>query len=98
MNKSKLFIVFNRAKAKARNDVKLLQRIYKAFKILQSKDYYQDEKALYNPSPVSCGCKDWEFRHSVKRGYAGHCCHMIAEILMDRISKVTYQQMDFYKQ
>lgn len=91
----KLFITYNQARAKARNNPKLLQRIHKAFAIIQTKSYYVAEKELYNPTQSSCNCKDWEFRHAHKRDYHGHCKHMIAEVLISRINKIQYQQLDF---
>lgn len=98
MNKRKLFIVFNRAIAKARragNAVKLLERLRKALGILQYKEYYVAEKELYVPTVSSCGCKDWEFHLSPKRAYTGPCKHMIAEILLERIQKLQYRQTNF---
>ena len=94
----KLFVVYNRAIAKARrsgNDPKLIQRLHKAFSILQSNQYYQDEKSLYHPTTHSCNCKDWEYRHAHKRGYTGYCGHVIAEILLERVNQVSYKQMSF---
>lgn len=94
----KLFIVYNRAIAKARkmgNDPKLIQRVKKAFSILQSKDYYQDEREKYHPTPTTCNCKDFEYWYAKKRAYKFHCCHMIAEILLERVNQITYRQMSF---
>lgn len=97
----RLFIVYNRAKWKTiKSDYqakeKLINRLNKAFRILQSKDYYQDEKALYNPSTISCGCKDYEFRHATKRAYDGPCGHMIAERLIVMMQSIKYQQTNFF--
>lgn len=98
LEKRKLFIVFNRARAKARkfkNTAKLLDRIRKAMGILQSKEYYVAERALYSPTASSCGCKDWEFHLSPKRAYTGPCKHMIAEVLLERVRQIQYQQTNF---
>src|SRR4030095_11439098 len=95
-NKRKLFIVYNRAMSKASRSPeadKLQQRIKLALGILQHHDYYAAEKSLYNPTCSSCNCKDWEFHNSAKRQYHGHCKHMIAEILLERVSLVTYHQI-----
>jgi len=99
MDRRKLFIVFNRAVSKARKStdaLKIVPRIFQALGILQHHDYYVAEKSLYNPTATFCGCKDWEFRFSAKRAYRGHCKHMIAEILLERVSLVTYQQKTFF--
>lgn len=99
MNKRKLFIVFNRAVAKARKAqeaAKLIQRIYLALGILQHHDYYVAEKSLYNPTTHSCNCNDWLYRNAAKRQYHGRCKHMIAEILLERASLVTYHQKTFF--
>lgn len=100
--KRKLFIVFNRAMSKAKKsqlpyEDKLIMRLKKAFSILQYKEYYQAEKALYQPTPTHCNCKDFEYWYSRKRAYKFHCKHMIAEILLERIEQITYKQTDFLK-
>ena len=98
LNKRKLFIVYNRAIAKARksNDkMKIIQRLRLALGILQHHDYYQAEKAKYQPTYYSCNCDDWKYHNSAKRGYRGHCKHMIAEILLERVKQISYQQMEF---
>lgn len=94
----KLFIVFNRAMAKARktgNDPKLIQRLHLAFGILQHHDYYTQEKAEYNPTSTHCNCKDFQYSYAKKRGYKLHCKHMIAEILLERVNQIKYQQLSF---
>lgn len=99
MNKRKLFVVFNRAIAKARKaqeSAKIIQRLYKALGILQHHDYYVAEKALYHPTTFSCGCDDWKYRNAAKRQYRGFCKHVIAEILLERVSLITYQQRTFF--
>ena len=99
--KQKLFIAFNRSmnKAKKQNIYpadKLTERIKKAFSILQSLDYYKEEKQTYRPTAHFCGCKDWEFHNSSKRGYNGPCKHMIAETLLSRIQQIEFKQLDFF--
>lgn len=96
IDKRKLFIVFNRAMSKARktsNDPKLIQRLKKALGILQHHDYYVAERSLYHPTATHCNCKDLEYWYAKKRAYKFHCKHMIAEILLERISQVKYQQL-----
>lgn len=100
MNKRKLFIVYNRAVAKAKrlpNNAgdKIIQRLKLALGILQHHDYYQAEKELYHPNTRSCGCKDWQYRKAHKRAYTGHCKHMIAEVLLERIHQLVWTQTDF---
>jgi len=97
--KQKAFIVFNRAISRARKSsdaVKVIPRLYKALGIIQCHDYYVAEKAKYQPTYHSCGCDDWKYHNSVKRGYTGHCKHMIAEILMECINSLQWKQTDFF--
>lgn len=98
MTKYHIFIRFNKArwavKKSNRDDkIKMLQRLYKALGILQHKDYYQAERAAYEPTRYSCKCKDWEFKHSKKRAYTGPCKHMLAEAMLDM--KLEYRQTSF---
>ena len=85
ITKSEIFTAYNKARAAARkagNNPKEIERLNKALGILQSKDYYTStDRDLYMPSPAACGCKDWQFHTSAKRGYAGECKHMKAEQL-----------------
>ena len=100
MNKRKLFIVFNRAIAKARKStdaIKIIQRLYKALGIIQHHDYYVAEKVKYQPTYYSCNCDDWKYHLAAKRQYKGHCKHMMAEILLERINQLHYRQLDFLK-
>ncbi len=87
ITKSELFTTYNKARAAARKtgDLKTIDRLNKALGILQSKNYYTGERALYIPTLTGCGCKDWEYRHSAKRAYAGPCKHMLAEVLATAI-------------
>ena len=92
----KLFIVFNQAKSKAKKSTdasKIMQRLNKALGILQSLDYYNGEKAKYQPTFSTCNCDDWKYHNSVKRGYTGHCKHMMSVILMERINQLQYKQL-----
>ena len=99
--KRKLFVVMNAAKAKARQQPdsveQILNRLNKAWGILQwsRRDYYEAEKAKYNPGFASCGCKDWEFRLAVNRKYVGPCKHIMAEILKERVNRLSYEQTSF---
>lgn len=96
--KRKLFIVYNRAIAKAKkspDSVKIVQRLKKAFSILQHHNYYIDEKLAYMPTCSSCNCDDWKYHNAAKRQYRGHCKHMMAEILIERMKMVTYHQTTF---
>ena len=98
IERRKLFVVYNKAIAKARKShdhIKIKQRLHKALGIIQHHDYYQAEKALYKPTYYSCECDDWKYHNSYKRQYQGHCKHMMAEILMERIEAVQYKQMSF---
>lgn len=98
MDTRKLFIVYNKAIAKARksgNDPKLIQRLHLALGILQHHDYYVAQKAEYHPTATSCNCKDFRYFYAKKRGYKLHCKHMISEILLERASKITYHQTSF---
>ena len=84
ISKSELFSAYNHARAAARragNDPKEIERLNRALGILQSKAYYQAERAEYMPSPHTCGCRDWEFHRAARRQYTGPCKHMIAEAL-----------------
>lgn len=85
--KSEIFTAYNHMRAEARKagDLKRIERLNKALGILQSKDYYQAEKAEYSPSTEQCGCKDFEFRFSKRRGYAGPCKHQLAEMMVEVI-------------
>ena len=99
LQKQKVFIVFNRARAKAKQSPdanKILDRVYQALGIIQHHDYYQSEKALYQPTTHSCNCKDWEFHLAHRRQYTGPCKHMTAEILLERMSKICFHQLDFF--
>lgn len=96
----KLFIVFNQAKSKARKSTdagKIIQRLNKALGILQSLDYYRDEKAQYQPTYFSCNCPDWKYHLATRRDYKGHCKHMMAEILIERINSLKWKQTDFFE-
>lgn len=98
LNHRKIFVVYNRAIAKARktgNDPKLIQRLHKAFGILQHHDYYVAEREQYQPTATRCNCKDFQYSYAAKRGYKLHCKHMIAEILLERVKQVTYHQLSF---
>lgn len=95
----KLFIVFNQAKAKAKKSTdasKIMQRLNKALGILQSKEYYVAEKAKYQPTYFTCNCDDWKYHNAARRGYTGHCKHMMSVILMERINQLKYIQLDFF--
>lgn len=84
LTKSEIFTVYNKMRAAARREgnLKLIERLNKAVGILLSKDYYQGERLAYIPTAQSCGCRDWEFRNTAKRAYAGGCKHMLAEVMM----------------
>lgn len=101
-NRKKLFIVYNRAMKAVRtselvNKDKLTMRVKSAFSILLHNDYYQAEKAAYQPTKWSCGCPDYIYRLRHKRGYEGACKHMIAERLKINMSLLQYKQLDFFK-
>ncbi|MEA4812039.1 MAG: SWIM zinc finger family protein [Anaerolineaceae bacterium] len=87
ISKSEIFTVYNQMRAFARKhgNIKMIERLNKALGILQSKDYYQAEKALYAPTAHTCGCKDWQFRFAHKRAYTGACKHILAEIMLEQI-------------
>jgi hypothetical protein len=87
LTKSEIFTVYNRMRAAARREgnLKLIERLNKAVGILLSKEYYAGERLAYIPTVDSCGCKDWEFRHSSKRAYVGGCKHMLAESMMQAV-------------
>lgn len=98
LERRKLFIVLNRARAKAKQypeRKQILDRLNKALGIIQHHEYYEEEKAEYQPTRSHCNCKDWEFHNAARRQYKGPCKHMTAEILLDRIQLVTYNQMSF---
>lgn len=100
LDKQKMFIVLNRARTKARKEhpeqfKQIADRLYKAVGIIQHHDYYVSEKALYCPTRSTCNCKDWEFHYAAKRKYTGPCKHMTAEILLERMQLVTFNQIDF---
>jgi predicted nucleic acid-binding Zn finger protein len=88
--KSEIFTTYNHLRAEARKagDLKQIERLNKALGILQSKDYYLAEKAEYLPSTEHCGCKDFEYRFSKRRGYAGPCKHQLAEIMIEAIREL----------
>jgi hypothetical protein len=81
---SQIFKAYNQAKHQARRagDQKRIDRLNKALGVLLSSNYYQDQKAAYQPSTSDCRCKDWEFRHAAKRQYTGPCKHMLAETIL----------------
>lgn len=88
--KSEIFTAYNIARAAARKagDTKRIERLNKALGILLSADYYTGEKADYQPTYFSCGCKDWQYRHAGRRNYHGACKHMeAAGLLMDIIAR-----------
>ena len=101
LERKKLFYVTNKAVAAARrkNDPitaeKIINRLWKAFGILQHHDYYQQEKELYCPTFDSCGCKDFEYRYARNRRYQGMCKHQMALILEARVNSLSYQQTTF---
>lgn len=85
--KSELFTTYNKMRAAARRDgdTKQIERLNKALGILQSKTYYQGERAEYQPTVGACGCKDWEFHFAARRRYTGPCKHMLAESLFSAV-------------
>lgn len=85
--RSEIFTAYNKARAAARKvgDIKKIERLNKALGILLSKSYYSGEKADYQPTYFSCGCKDWQFRHAARRDYHGPCKHMLAESMLQSI-------------
>jgi hypothetical protein len=87
--KSEIFTVYNIARAAARKagDTKKIDRLNKALGILLSKSYYEGEKAEYQPTYFSCGCKDWQYRNAARRDYHGACKHMLAELLLQAIGE-----------
>ena len=84
LTKSEIFTVYNQMRTAARREgnTKQIERLNKALGILMSKEYYAGERLAYIPTADSCGCKDWEFRHSAKRAYVSGCKHMLAESMM----------------
>jgi hypothetical protein len=84
LTKSEFFSVYNQMRSAARREgnTKQIERLNKALGILLSKEYYAGERLAYIPTVDSCGCRDWEFRYSSKRAYAGACKHMLAEVMM----------------
>jgi hypothetical protein len=82
--KSEIFTAYNKARAVARRagDTKQIDRLNKALGILLSKSYYGAEKAEYQPTHYTCGCKDWQFKYARRRAYTGPCKHMLAEALL----------------
>src|SRR3990167_7656288 len=98
LERKKLFIVYNKAMSKALKSpdrVKIRERLRKALGILQTREYYLEEKALYHPTYYSCNCPDWQYHNATKRGYKGHCKHMMGEILLERTKTLSWQQMTF---
>lgn len=88
VSKSELMTAYNKARAIYRRagDVKAIERLNKAFGILQSKAYYEGgDREIYFPTASACGCKDWQFRLAAKRAYTGPCKHMIAESMAAQI-------------
>jgi hypothetical protein len=87
--RSEIFTAYNKARASARKagNVKQIERLNKALGILLSKSYYEGEKATYQPTYFTCGCKDWQYRHAAKRAYTGGCKHMLAESLLLAIAE-----------
>ena len=85
---SQIFKAYNQARTQARRagDAKRIDRLNKALGVLMHKNYYQDQKAIYQPTTLHCGCKDWEFRNAAKRQYAGPCKHMLAESMLLSVS------------
>jgi predicted nucleic acid-binding Zn finger protein len=99
--KQKLLTVYNKAVSKAKkaeldNKDKLIQRIHKAFGILQHHDYYVAERSQYEPTKHSCGCPDYVYRLRHLRKWEGQCKHMIAETLKERIDQMQFIQLDFF--
>lgn len=99
--RKRLFITFNQSMKHVRKQTifpvdKLRERVKKAFSILQTIEYYIEEKAAYQPTEHSCNCKDWEFHNASKRAYTGPCKHMIAETFYKRMMQLQYKQLDFF--
>jgi hypothetical protein len=99
--KSEIFTVYNKMRAALRTlgNQKALERCNRAMGMLQSKAYWTDTRHEYTPSPHDCGCKDWEFYFSKKRGWNGPCKHMMAEIMVEkiielRIERAAYDYVD----
>jgi len=82
-DRSALFTAYNLARAAARKagDLKKIERLNKALGIMQSKAYYEKERAEYQPTQTTCNCKDWHFNYARKRAYSGPCKHMLSEAL-----------------
>lgn len=59
----------------------MVVRLNRSLGILQSKAYYVGARARYHPTETGCNCIDWNCRATRRRGYAGPCKHMLAEIL-----------------
>ena len=82
--KSEIFTAYNIARAAARRagETKRIDRLNKALGVLLSANYYTGEKAGYQPTINSCGCKDMQYRHAARRDYHGVCKHAEAERLL----------------
>lgn len=88
--RSEIFTAYNIARAAARKagNTKRIERLNKALGILLSADYYTGEKADYQPTYYSCGCKDWQYRHARRRDYHGACKHMeAAGLFLDIVAR-----------
>lgn len=98
ITKSELMSAYNKARAAFRRagNVKAIERLNKAFGILQSKAYYNGDRVLYIPTASGCGCKDWEFRLAKNRAYGGPCKHMIAENLTAQIIEARSENVTAY--
>lgn len=82
--RSEIFTAYNNARAAARRagETKRIERLNKALGILLSLNYYQGEKADYNPTINSCNCNDMKYRHAARRDYHGACKHVEVERLL----------------
>ncbi len=78
MDKSKLFTIYNRARAAARRGALDPDRVNKALGICQANDYYREKE--YLTSVTSCTCPDHQYRSAI-------CKHMIGKMIEIRVSE-----------
>ena len=77
MDKSKLFTVYNRAKAVAHQGKLEPKRVNRALGIAQSREY----PAKYVTTINSCTCPDSQYRHAI-------CKHRLALAIKVRMSEI----------
>lgn len=85
ITRSELMRAYNHLRAQVRKlgDVKAMERLNRAFGMLQSHAYSGESE--YTTTTTCCTCKDWEYRNAKRRGTKAPCKHQYAAMLVESI-------------